>query len=145
MNGAAGGAEIQRFCKIRTSKELHKMATNGAARMAGKNNGGSYFIDNDVVNSTTGGDFTSLLKTPRNSLCEILQKRDAVKVVLKKRRQWTKISRVREPLLPWARSIKFSERVSVALVIQHAKRKSHIILSSLACLTVQYFSTSHKG
>jgi hypothetical protein len=35
--------------------------------------------------------------------------------------------------------------VSVALVIQHAKRMCPIILSSVACLALQYFSTlSHK-
>jgi hypothetical protein len=35
--------------------------------------------------------------------------------------------------------------VSVALVIQHAKRMRHIILSSVAYLAVPYFSTlSHK-
>jgi hypothetical protein len=35
--------------------------------------------------------------------------------------------------------------VSVALVIQHAKRMRSIILSSLACMVVKYFSTlSHK-
>jgi hypothetical protein len=35
--------------------------------------------------------------------------------------------------------------VSVALVIQHAKRMRRIILSSVACLAVTYFSTlSHK-
>jgi hypothetical protein len=42
-------------------------------------------------------------------------------------------------------SITYSECVSVALVIQHAKRMSRIILSSVACLIVPYFSTlSHK-
>jgi hypothetical protein len=35
--------------------------------------------------------------------------------------------------------------MSVALVIQHAQRMSHIILSSVACLAVLYCSTlSHK-
>jgi hypothetical protein len=35
--------------------------------------------------------------------------------------------------------------VSVALIIQRAKRMRHIILSSVVCPTVQYFSTlSHK-
>ena len=42
-------------------------------------------------------------------------------------------------------SIAYSECVSVALVIQHAKRMRYIILSSAACLAVPYFSTSsHK-
>jgi hypothetical protein len=41
--------------------------------------------------------------------------------------------------------ITYSECVSVALVIKHAKRMRRIILSSVACLTVQYFSIlSHK-
>jgi hypothetical protein len=42
-------------------------------------------------------------------------------------------------------SITYAECVSVALVIQHAKRMRRIILPSVACLTVPYFSTlSHK-
>jgi len=40
----------------------------------------------------------------------------------------------------------YSERVSVALVIQQAKLMRHILLSSAACPTVPYFSTlSHKN
>jgi hypothetical protein len=38
-------------------------------------------------------------------------------------------------------SITYTECVSVALVIQHAKRMRRIILSPVACLTVPYFST----
>jgi len=42
-------------------------------------------------------------------------------------------------------SIIYTERVSVALVIQHAKLMCHIILSYVACLAVLYFYTlSHK-
>jgi hypothetical protein len=42
-------------------------------------------------------------------------------------------------------SITYSQCVSVALVIQHAKRMRRIILSSVARLAVPYFSTlSHK-
>jgi hypothetical protein len=42
-------------------------------------------------------------------------------------------------------SITYSELVSVALIIQHAKLMSRIIMSSVACLVLQYFSTlSHK-
>jgi hypothetical protein len=43
-------------------------------------------------------------------------------------------------------SITHSKCVSVALVIQYAKRMRHIILSSVACLALPYFSTlsSHK-
>jgi hypothetical protein len=42
-------------------------------------------------------------------------------------------------------SITKSECVSVALVIQHAKRMRRIILSPVACLSLPYFSTlSHK-
>jgi hypothetical protein len=42
-------------------------------------------------------------------------------------------------------SITYSECVSVALVNQHAKRMRRVILSSVACPTVPYFSTlSHK-
>jgi hypothetical protein len=38
-------------------------------------------------------------------------------------------------------SITYSECVSVALIIQHAARMRRIILSSVACLAVLYFST----
>jgi hypothetical protein len=42
-------------------------------------------------------------------------------------------------------SITYSQCVSVALVIQHAKHMRRIILYSVACLTVVYFFTlSHK-
>jgi len=36
-------------------------------------------------------------------------------------------------------SIKYSERVSVTLVIQHAKCMRHIILSSVSCPSLPYF------
>jgi len=43
-------------------------------------------------------------------------------------------------------SVTHSECVSVALFIQHAKRMRHVILSSVAFLTVPYLTTlSHKG
>jgi hypothetical protein len=38
-------------------------------------------------------------------------------------------------------SITYSECVSVALVIQHAKRMHRIILSTVACLALPHFST----
>jgi hypothetical protein len=38
-------------------------------------------------------------------------------------------------------SITYSQCVTVALVIQHARRMRRIILSSVACLAVPYFST----
>jgi hypothetical protein len=42
-------------------------------------------------------------------------------------------------------SITYSECVSVALVIRHAKRMRPIILSSVDCLAVTYvFTLSHK-
>jgi hypothetical protein len=42
-------------------------------------------------------------------------------------------------------SITYSECVSVALIIQNAKRMSHIILPPMACQDEPYFSTlSHK-
>jgi DNA-directed RNA polymerase alpha subunit len=41
-------------------------------------------------------------------------------------------------------SITYSECVFVALGIKHAKSMRRIILSSVACPAVPYFSTSHK-
>ena len=42
-------------------------------------------------------------------------------------------------------SITYSECMSVALVIQHAMRMRRIVLSSVDCLAVPYFSTiPHK-
>ena len=42
-------------------------------------------------------------------------------------------------------SIRYSECLSVVLVIQHAKRMLHVILSPVTCPALQYFSTlSHK-
>ena len=38
---------------------------------------------------------------------------------------------------PKKTSVTYSERVSVALVIQYGKRMRHIILSSVACLDLQ--------
>jgi hypothetical protein len=38
-------------------------------------------------------------------------------------------------------SITYCERVSVALVFQHAKRMRRIVLLSVGCLIVPYFST----
>jgi len=51
-----------------------------------------------------------------------------------------------QPLLQRkAISVTYSEWVSVALGIQHAMRMRRIILSSVACPAVQYFSTlSHQ-
>jgi hypothetical protein len=41
--------------------------------------------------------------------------------------------------------INYSECMSIALVIQHAKRMRLVILSSVACLALPYFSKfSHK-
>ena len=41
--------------------------------------------------------------------------------------------------------VTYSECVFVALVVQHAKRMRHIILLSVTCLALLYFSTlSHK-
>ena len=43
-------------------------------------------------------------------------------------------------------TITYSECVSVALVLQHAKRMRRITLSSAACLVLPHFSTLfHKG
>jgi hypothetical protein len=44
-----------------------------------------------------------------------------------------------QPLLTQKSSITYSECVSVALVIQHAKRMRRIIFSSMACLAVPSF------
>jgi len=45
-------------------------------------------------------------------------------------------------MLQWKSS---NERASVAVVIQYAKRLRRIMLPSMTCLAVQYFSTlSHK-
>ena len=41
-------------------------------------------------------------------------------------------------------SITYSECVSVALIIEHAKCMSPIIFQSMACLALQYFATSYK-
>ena len=42
-------------------------------------------------------------------------------------------------------NVTYSECVSVALVVQHAKRMRRIILTYVACMAVPYFSTlSHK-
>jgi len=42
-------------------------------------------------------------------------------------------------------STTYSERMSVALFIQHAKRMRRIVFSSLACMVLPYYSTlSHK-
>ena len=44
-----------------------------------------------------------------------------------------------------AASITYSECVSVALLVQHAKRMRRVILSSVNCLALPHFSTlSHK-
>ena len=40
-----------------------------------------------------------------------------------------------------AMSITYSECVSVALVIRHAKRMRRIVLPSVACLALPYFNT----
>ena len=46
------------------------------------------------------------------------------------------------PLLPWkAISITYSECVSLALFVQHKQRLRLIILSSVICAAVRYFST----
>jgi hypothetical protein len=51
------------------------------------------------------------------------------------------LRRVRITDVAMESSITYSECVSVTLVIQHAKRMRRIILSSVTCLTLPYFST----
>jgi len=46
-------------------------------------------------------------------------------------------------LLPRKSSITYSDCVFVAFGIQHAKLVRHIILSSVACLAVQFSTLSH--
>jgi len=58
-----------------------------------------------------------------------------------------KIRRVRVAIVAMEKrlSITYSEHVSVALGIQHAKRMRHIILSTVTCPARPHFSTlSHK-
>jgi hypothetical protein len=43
-----------------------------------------------------------------------------------------------------AKSITYSECVFLALVIRHAKRMRLAVLSSVASMSVLYFTTSHK-
>jgi hypothetical protein len=43
--------------------------------------------------------------------------------------------------VPWEGIITYPECVSLALVTQQARHVHHIILSSVACLAVLYFST----
>jgi hypothetical protein len=57
------------------------------------------------------------------------------------------LRRVRATIVAVEKSINITyfECVFVALVIQHAKRMRRILLSSVACPNIQYFSTlSHK-
>ena len=54
-------------------------------------------------------------------------------------------ARSRNHCCHYAVSITYSERVPVGVVIHHAKRMRRMILPSVACLPVPYFSTlSHK-
>ena len=66
-------------------------------------------------------------------------------VITSEERQYTcnvTLGRVREAK---ATCITYSECVSAALFIQHAKRMRHILLSYVSCLTLLCFSTlSHK-
>jgi hypothetical protein len=58
-----------------------------------------------------------------------------------------KLRRVRVTIVKVGKQKKYtySECVSVALVIEHAKRMRRIILSPVVCLALPYFSTlSHK-
>jgi len=77
-------------------------------------------------------------------LCGIVLEDD--KVEPKQERQCTYTrnieTRSRNHCCCWkARSVTYSEFVSVSLVIQHAKRIRRIILSPVACLALPYFHT----
>jgi hypothetical protein len=53
----------------------------------------------------------------------------------------TILRNVRVIIFPWESNKHYTHCVSAALVIQHAKHTRHIVLSSVACLALPYFST----